>query len=191
MSLFAFEQQIEKLTGGNNSTVDLISYTVISLEPTPKLVEAAQGTGALCGSTYLNLKFSDYLEEKFRGCPFFDDALKAHWMDRFEKDIKRRFRGDTRDPFIIKGFRGFADAPHLGVTNGELHIPVKDLKTIFADTMESITDLVTKQVSTTQRPVMKVVLAGGFGINPYLKIRLEKAMKRSGRKLEVVQIFNR
>lgn len=53
------------LCDAGGGTVDLISYTVSALKPILKLDEAAPGIGACCGSTFLNRKFAEYLENKF------------------------------------------------------------------------------------------------------------------------------
>ncbi len=52
------------LVDAGGGTVDLISYTVLALEPILELEEAAPGTGALCGSTFLNRRFEQYMENQ-------------------------------------------------------------------------------------------------------------------------------
>lgn len=173
-----------------NSTVDLISYTVRSLTPVATLDEAAQGTGELCGSIYLNRKFRRYLDRKFRGCSFFTDALRSHMMEAFEDDIKKRFMGDTSSDFVIRGVINI-HAPHVGISNGRFSIPGQDIKSIFAEVISSVIALVTKQVHATNKSVKKILLAGGFGKNLYLKEELQKAMDRDNQKLKVEQISHR
>ena len=53
------------LCDAGGGTVDLISYTVSQLRPMLKIEEAASGTGGLCGSTYLNRIFEQFLIAKF------------------------------------------------------------------------------------------------------------------------------
>ena len=52
------------LCDGGGGTVDLISYKVMVLKPVLNIVEAAPGSGSLCGSTFLNRIFQKFLEEK-------------------------------------------------------------------------------------------------------------------------------
>lgn len=53
------------LCDAGGGTVDLISYTVSALKPILKLDEASPGTGACCGSTFLNRRFANYMIDKF------------------------------------------------------------------------------------------------------------------------------
>ena len=52
------------LCDAGGGTVDLISYTVSSLKTILEVDEAAPGSGAICGSTFLNQKFEDHLVDK-------------------------------------------------------------------------------------------------------------------------------
>ncbi|ORY66496.1 uncharacterized protein BCR38DRAFT_430485 [Pseudomassariella vexata] len=48
-------------------TVDLISYTITALGKTPQLAESAPGNGGLCGSTFLDREFDEWLRNRFLG----------------------------------------------------------------------------------------------------------------------------
>ncbi len=63
------------LVDAGGGTVDLISYTVLALEPILELEEAAPGTGALCGSTFLNRRFEQYLEHQCENNPAWDGEV--------------------------------------------------------------------------------------------------------------------
>src|SRR5277367_1051019 len=65
-------------------TVDLISYTVVKLEPVIEVKEAAPGTGALCGSTYLNRRFKEYLLSRLSHLPSWDEDVLLDAMNDFE-----------------------------------------------------------------------------------------------------------
>jgi hypothetical protein len=52
------------LYDASGGTVDLISYTITKLHPKLEIAEAAEGTGGLCGSTFLNRRFGEYLMKK-------------------------------------------------------------------------------------------------------------------------------
>ena len=66
-------------------TVDLISYTVVSLDPVINVKEAAPGNGALCGSTYLNRRFKEFLQFKLGQEPGWDDEVLHDAMKCFEE----------------------------------------------------------------------------------------------------------
>ncbi len=52
------------LCDAGGGTVDLITYKVAGLNPILKLAEASPGSGSLCGSSFLNRGFQEYLEKK-------------------------------------------------------------------------------------------------------------------------------
>lgn len=68
-------------------TVDLISYTITNLRPILEVKEAAPGSGALCGSTFLNMRFAKFLKFKLGKEDGFDDEVLAEAMEVFEKKV--------------------------------------------------------------------------------------------------------
>lgn len=68
------------LCDAGGGTVDLISYTVSALKPTLKISEANPGSGLLCGSSYLNRIFQQFIETKLSGEPGWDEeVLEEVW----------------------------------------------------------------------------------------------------------------
>ena len=63
------------LVDAGGGTVDLISYTVEALKPMLKIKEATAGSGSLCGASYLNRIFLQYLRAKFGHMPEWDDEV--------------------------------------------------------------------------------------------------------------------
>jgi hypothetical protein len=63
----------------------LISYTVVKLEPVLEVKEAAPGTGGLCGSTYLNRRFQEYLEVRLGQQDGWDEDTLKEAMDQFDQ----------------------------------------------------------------------------------------------------------
>lgn len=68
-------------------TVDLISYTITNLKPILEVQEAAPGSGALCGSTFLNMRFAKFLKSKLGKEDGFDEEVLAEAMEVFEKKV--------------------------------------------------------------------------------------------------------
>jgi hypothetical protein len=66
----------------------LISYTVTDLYPILKVKEAAAGTGDLCGSTFLNRRFGDYLTTKLGKEPGWDSEILAEAMEKFDSVVR-------------------------------------------------------------------------------------------------------
>lgn len=57
------------LCDAGGGTVDLITLTIVELEPNLRLNEEAFGTGSLCGSTFLNRRFEQFLEHRLSSVP--------------------------------------------------------------------------------------------------------------------------
>jgi molecular chaperone DnaK (HSP70) len=72
------------LCDAGGGTVDLISYTIIELYPTLRVEEAAPGSGGLCGSTFLNRKFAEYLVTKLKQPIIDDEETFAEAMQTFD-----------------------------------------------------------------------------------------------------------
>jgi len=75
------------LCDAGGGTVDLISYTITSLYPMLKVKEAASGTGGLCGSTFLNRRFGEFLSNKLDGVDGWDEELLAEAMEKFDSVV--------------------------------------------------------------------------------------------------------
>jgi len=66
----------------------LISYTITALHPVLEVKEAAAGTGGLCGSTFLNRRFGEFLTSKLGGEAGWDDEILAEAMERFDSVVR-------------------------------------------------------------------------------------------------------
>ncbi|KAK3935217.1 hypothetical protein QBC46DRAFT_323811 [Diplogelasinospora grovesii] len=161
-------------------TVDLISYTITDLKPTPILDESAPGTGGLCGSSFLDREFDKWLRNHFRNSTRWNenDLFQADALERWEREIKRNFKGDVHKVYTIPA-RGMADNSNLGIRGRRLEIPGETIKAIFEPVISSILKLVLKQIDDTRangKGVNAVLLAGGFGRNDYLRKRIQTAV---------------
>lgn len=159
-------------------TVDLISYTITGLSPTPRLAEAVPGSGALCGSTFLDREFDNWLRRQTAGFYKWESGHHEDALDRWESDIKRNFTGDTRKKYYIPA-RGVPDNPELGIRGGKFEISGKKVKELFEPVVGQILELVKSQVAETRRSsktAKAVLLAGGFGRNEYLRQRIKMAV---------------
>ncbi|KAL2117286.1 hypothetical protein VTJ04DRAFT_9454 [Mycothermus thermophilus] len=158
-------------------TVDLISYTITKLKPVLEVQEATPGSGALCGSTFLNMRFAKFLKAKLGRLDGFDDEVLADAMERFEKAIKRQFTLTARDDetFIIP-VPGLANNRELGISRGRYAMKASDLRVIFEPVVQEVIKLVKDQITASKVPIKAVLLVGGFGASNYLKERLRNAI---------------
>lgn len=157
-------------------TVDLISYTIAQIRPSVELDEAAPGSGGLCGSSFLDRKFDSWLTDHFKFCREWNLTFHADAIERWEKEIKRNFRGDVKKAYTIPT-RGMGDNISLGIRGKKLAISGNVVRNLFEPVVSQILELVRKQIDqTTERgkEVKAVLMAGGFGRNEYLRNRIQK-----------------
>ncbi|KAL5602974.1 hypothetical protein FOBRF1_010507 [Fusarium oxysporum] len=146
-------------------TVDLISYTILSTKPILEVQEAAPGSGALCGSTFLNMRFSKFLQSKLGKEEGFDDEVMAEaWMCL-------RTRSSAR----------LANNKSLGISRGRFALKASDVNKIFEPVVLEVIRLVKDQITASNVPVQAILLVGGFGSSNYLKERLRAAIDGSVR----------
>jgi hypothetical protein len=65
----------------------LISYTIEQLEPTLQVKEAAPGSSGLCGSTYLNRRFQEFLVSKLGQKVGFEQETVDDAMKKFDEEV--------------------------------------------------------------------------------------------------------
>jgi len=160
--------------------VDLISYTVSGVGRNPTIEETAQGTGDLCGSTFLNRIFEEKLLDKFHG------ALLVEWkkdyhaaaMRRFETLTKRQFEGRLDKDFKFAA-RNMKANDSVGISGGNLTITGREMREIFKLVIPKVINLLQAQIRETLKSgkeVQRILLAGGFGQSKYLQDSIKKAI---------------
>ncbi|EXM07044.1 hypothetical protein FOIG_03642 [Fusarium odoratissimum NRRL 54006] len=161
-------------------TVDLISYTILSTKPILEVQEAAPGSGALCGSTFLNMRFSKFLQSKLGKEEGFDDEVMAEALDVFENKVKRQFALDVEpDETFNIPVAGLANNKSLGISRGRFALKASDVNKIFEPVVLEVIRLVKDQITASNVPVQAILLVGGFGSSNYLKERLRAAIDGS------------
>ncbi len=63
------------LCDAGGGTCDLITYTLSALKPVMKLTEAIPGSGSLCGASFLNRRFQEFLEDKLKDQSGWDEDV--------------------------------------------------------------------------------------------------------------------
>ncbi|KAK4238359.1 chaperone protein DnaK [Achaetomium macrosporum] len=166
-------------------TVDLISYTVTNLKPILSVREAAPGTGSLCGSAFLNMRFAKFLKAKLGNIEGFDDEVLADAMERFDKtvcpffplhDMRQFTLKDRDDDTYTIPVGGLAKDKALGINRGRYALKVSDLRVIFEPVVQEVIKLVKDQITSSRVSIKAVLLVGGFGASIYLKERLRAAI---------------
>jgi hypothetical protein len=159
------------------STVDVKSYTVASLGQNPKIDDATIESSQLCGSSWLNHKFAEYLDTKFGTHPQWQNRHQRDALQKFETSLKRNFAGDMDVRYCLPGAAlGLPDNPNLGIKHDSLEFSGEEIGDIFDPVIDEILKLVTSQIASANYNIAAVLLVGGFGRNKYLHARLEEAV---------------
>jgi molecular chaperone DnaK (HSP70) len=165
------------LCDAGGGTVDLITYTITALHPILSVREAASGTGGLCGSTFLNRRFGEFLTKKLGGEVGWDNEILAEAMDRFDTVIKKQYSpandGDEGYTVLVPGL---ANNLKLGIRRSKFTIKPADMRAVFEPIILKIIELVRGQITSSKVPIRAVLLVGGFGQNAYLKERMRAAL---------------
>ena len=166
-------------------TVDLISYTVKTLDPILELEEAAPGSGSACGSVFLNRIFEENLNNRFKNDHKWgsDPQILEEAMDHFENQTKVRFNGIKGDNIPMFGL-----GPQPGIKRDRLELSSTDIKEIFEPVISEILGLIEDQIQQTAKKVKLILLVGGFGESRYLQTRIKE---RFGAGIEVKVSRNR
>ncbi|KAI1121719.1 hypothetical protein F5Y10DRAFT_271794 [Nemania abortiva] len=182
-------RELDRSTFGNGNafvvvdagggTVDLISYTVTSLLPVLRVHEASEGTGDLCGSALVDIRFQEFLTARLQNDPDWNTEVLRSARQRFENTTKRNFtlaNLTVNDTFPIP-VPGLARNVDVGVTrNARFSLRASDVHMFYEPYILKIIQLVKEQISRSSDPIRSIILVGGFGTSTYLRERLQDAI---------------
>ena len=172
------------LCDAGGGTVDLISYTILELEPVLKVQEAAPGTGGMCGSTFINRIFAKRLEKKLSHHEQWDADVMDEALERFEHIIKQRFAGSLDEEHLVP-VPGLSDNAELGIRRGKVKLDGATVNGIFERVLDEVVTLVKGQIRSTQTRIKAILLVGGFGQSLALRQAVCEAVKND--EIEVIQ----
>ncbi|KAI5850386.1 hypothetical protein DFP73DRAFT_539181 [Morchella snyderi] len=157
-------------------TVDLITYKVTQLDPL-QVEESAVGDGGLCGSTYLNRRFEEYLEGRIGADVMakLRPEAKALMIKEFDEFIKPNFSDLAQVDEYFVTTPGVEPTKTNGIQDGFLIITRAEVRTIFEPVVSEVQELVLNQIRDVERVggrIAAVLLVGGFGASDYLRKRL-------------------
>ncbi|KAF9109487.1 hypothetical protein BGX27_007565 [Mortierella sp. AM989] len=154
-------------------TVDLIVFQVDYTSGTRKLTEVTRGSGASCGSGFLDENFSMLVRQKLHR---YDLQAKA-WaqiMEEFMFMHKPQFDGDD-DSFITMpaSVANVVDVD-MRLEDGLLAISAQEMRElVFDPVVNQVLGLIDGQLFQSQQ-CSAIFLVGGFGSSPYLHKRVQQ-----------------
>ncbi|KAL8865022.1 MAG: hypothetical protein Q9198_009511, partial [Flavoplaca austrocitrina] len=102
MSVYDLEKgDVFVVCDAGGGTVDLVSYRIMALKPVLKVVEVTPGKGGLCGSTFLNRRFTAFLRQKLGTHPEFRENMLEEAIKKFENEIKPQFTGSNDEEYDV------------------------------------------------------------------------------------------
>ncbi|GIZ48282.1 hypothetical protein CKM354_001135000 [Cercospora kikuchii] len=163
-------------------TVDITSYTIDQIEPTPMFSEVCVGIGGKCGATSIDRSLQQLMSKRFGDAW---DSIGVHrkgpgsnFMNKWEI-VKRQFgdvgddRTHTLGPLNLKGV---TESKWYDEEEGMVRLTKEDLKIVFEPTVGEIVRLVEAQkrdIEKNGQKLDRIVLVGGFGDSNYLFSRLK------------------
>lgn len=174
------------ITDAGGGTVDLISYVINSTSPL-SVSELVSGSGALCGSVFLDEAFTRYMTALMP--PGWVAAMKpkarrtmlSSWREEKHKFGSQAYYPDDYE--ISISVPGAADDEDRNIDGGFHYMPIGEVLKIFNPVVDKIKHLVGEQVTgvaSSGKSVKAVILVGGFGCSRYLKSQLEDVYKPRG-----------
>ncbi|KAF5707942.1 Hsp70 family heat shock protein [Fusarium mundagurra] len=199
-ALYTFMTQERALNTGDcfvvcdagGGTVNLISYEIVSTEPTLDLAELVPGKGNMSGSLGLNKRFAEAVRDLIGDEEWFRLKTLSAWAlaeRQFDQEIKTSFTGDLDDEFIVN-FPGarLEDNVDEGLERDSWFMSGKTVHDIFEPLISDILRLVNDQVEAATEEkgdscINCIFLVGGFGSSQYLKSRIED----ENRDIQIIQ----
>ncbi|KAG0057582.1 hypothetical protein BGZ83_008164 [Gryganskiella cystojenkinii] len=154
-------------------TVDLIVFQVDYSSGTRALTEVTRGSGASCGSGFLDENFSMLLHSKLQRYDLQPKAW-AQIMEEFMFMHKPQFDGDE-DSFISMpaSVANITDLD-MRLEDGLLAISAQEMRElVFDPVVNQVLGLIDGQLFQAQQ-CSAIFLVGGFGSSPYLHKRVQQ-----------------
>lgn len=165
----------------------LISYRITALSPLLQVEEVAAGSGGLCGSTFLNTAFEEYMTSILKDEEGYDRDVIGEAVNHFDTVVKPQYMPlgpDSHTESFSIPVPGLANNPRLGIRKGKWHMSLSAVDEIIDPIIKEVISLVRGQIEATNDAVSKVILVGGFGQNRYLAHALRFAC---GDRVEILQ----
>ncbi|KAK4645044.1 hypothetical protein QC761_0058960 [Podospora bellae-mahoneyi] len=163
-------------------TVDLVIYTITNLNPL-KVKEVGLRDGDLAGSAQLNMRFREYLHNRFWCVPGYA-LLSRNMRERHISPAMAKFEFEASTKRCFTKSSGTHEFPlnlilnneQAGVYNDKIKVSSDHLEDIFRPTVGIIVKKVNEQQDACPTKSIKAfILVGGFAGSPYLRGEIKQA----------------
>lgn len=165
--------------GGGTS--DIVVQEVVSMVPSYRVKEVTTSSGGLCGGTYVDTRFMEYLHKKIG--PSLQECINAHpnitvvliktWEHAKSSFGEHTMIGESTDlnlPIrVVTEWRNYDERMDLPERDSyeELEITYEEMQSIFDPVVYQNLELISDQLKQVGS-VKVLVVVGGFAGSPYL-----------------------
>ncbi|KAG9291259.1 hypothetical protein G9A89_021761, partial [Geosiphon pyriformis] len=146
-------------------TVDLTTRTLL---PGNKLGEITERDGALCGSSFVDREFVRFVGRKVGM-----GAMNKLKTNNYAKD----FDIERVCPALMKYVTGVAEE-QMEEAEWLIELDFEAVKSMFDLVIDTIINLIQKQLNASEGRVKSMFLVGGFAESQYLQLRVKQAFSR-------------
>jgi len=161
------------------STADISAYKVISAGVNVRLREMNVPSCKYAGGVRVDEVFKEYLFEKLLEGGVNDqgevEAMLYDGLRDFQRSTKLEFLSPTDAYKVQVGVRHLND-DGLQIKRGVMTIPGEQVKTFFIPSVTDMIAAILERFGPDNR-ISLIILAGGFGENPYLRSRLAETFR--------------
>ncbi|KAG8830436.1 hypothetical protein FRC18_008097 [Serendipita sp. 400] len=172
------------VTDAGGSTVDSTLYVCKALEPKLELEEVCASECVQAGGVFVDRAIRTLLTEKLSESRFGDNESISDMVDKFERRTKRVFDGSQESLVIEFGGRRDNDRDY-GILQGKITLTGSEVGTTFDQVINRSSDSCLKLLGG--RRVKHLLLVGGFGESPYLRLRLKDEFGSKGTEVVTVE----
>ncbi|KAI9010353.1 hypothetical protein CLU79DRAFT_774122 [Phycomyces nitens] len=158
-------------------TVDLIVFEIDESTGNKSLREITKGSGASCGSTFLDARMKNIFKKRFGAHAENNKIAINHMMKQFITVIKPQFEDEDDEFFSIPMSVKLSpsDTADVGIEDGKLQVTVDDIREqVFEPVVKQVLDLISEQISQSRKKLDAIFLVGGFGQSKYLQRRVKE-----------------
>jgi len=157
-------------------TIDISAYAH-SDKSTVGFEEIAAPQCHFHGSVFVSIHARVYLERLLAESSFYEDL--EHIVRCFDKTTKLRFRS-TEDPQYIKFGSTRDNEVEFNIRFGQLKLQGTDVAAFFDPSVQCVVNAIREQRKLAQRPIVHVVMVGGFAASDWLFERVRDILKPMG-----------
>ncbi|OCH89886.1 hypothetical protein OBBRIDRAFT_755931 [Obba rivulosa] len=153
-------------------TVDISTYSVKVDGDQMSMAEISPPECIFDGSATITFRTREYLLKKLCGSRYGSEDQVADMVTIFDKWTKHLFRDDAETSYIRFGSLRDRDAAY-GIRNGQISLSGTDVASLFEPSVAGIKEAIRRQCQSTQTPISKGLLVGGFAASPWLFKKLQ------------------